>query len=189
MKQPKITEFFQRTPPSRPRTKQLSIFSAMANMEHLGFLQKKAKYKRHREFKWGAGYKKSRFRHGIAYLYNQEQGNLDLAAFDITTHTRVGQCKFDKFLLSNIEVKLQYRHKKIGLTFLKIANRLTINRALFCTTLCKESDYRICTDGMGLLRYALSKNIIKSDQFVNREPIIPIELPRYNLRPRKPKRP
>ena len=140
-------------------------------------------------FKQPLGYKKSRFQHGLAYTCNKDQGNLGLAAFDITTHTCVGQCKFDKFLLSNIEVKPQYRHKKIGLTFLKIANILTINRALFCTTSNSKSDYRICTDGMGLLRHALSKNIIKSDQFVSTEPTSPVELPVYNLRPRKPKLP
>jgi hypothetical protein len=140
-------------------------------------------------FKQPLGYKKSRFRHGLAYTCNKDQGTLGLVVFDIKTHTRVGQCKFDKFSLSNIEVKTQFRHKKIGLTFLKIANILTANRVLFCTTLSGESDYRICTDGMGLLRHALSKNIIKSDQFVSTEPIFPIELPGYNLRPRKPKLP
>lgn len=189
MKQRDIREYLSPPPPPRIGTKQLSIFSAMANLKYRREQQQKAKYQLYQAFKQPLGYKKSRFRHGIAYLYNQDQGNIDLAAFDITTHTCVGQCKFDKYLLSNIEVKPQYRHKKIGLTFLKIANILTINRALFCTTSNSKSDYRICTDGMGLLRHALSKNIIKSDQFVSTEPTIPIELPRYNLRPRKPKLP
>ena len=188
MKQCDIRLYFKRARPPKPGTKQLSIESAMANLKYRREQQQKAKHQLYQAFKQPLGYKKSRFRNGIAYLYSLDQGYLDLTAFDIKTHKKVGDCVFTNLVLSHIHVETLYRHKRIGLTFLKIANMLTSSRVLFCTTLSRKSDYRICAEGMGLLRYAHRKNIIKSDQFIKREPIFPVALPGYNLRPRKPKR-
>lgn len=187
MKQCDIRAFFKRAHPSKPRTKQLSIERAMANLKYRRKQQQKSKHQLYRAFKQPLGYTKYRFRNGIAYLYSLEQGNLDLTAFDIKTHKKVGDCVFTNLVLSHIHIETLYRHKRIGLTFLKIANMLTASRVLFCPTLSRKSDCQICTDGMGLLRYAHRKNIIKPDQFIKREPIFPVALPGYNLRPRKPK--
>ena len=171
----------------RNKTRQLSISSALHNLKHRSKLQKKQRKELYKSFNWKQiphlssykGFKKGRFRQGIAYLVNKCDESIDIVAIDIKTQIKVGSCEFDDLTLTHLNVIRSFRRKRIGLTFLRLANRLLRGSVLFCTSQLINSRFRLSTDAMHLVNFAREKRIINSNQLIDVPMYSPVSSPSY----------
>ncbi|MEC7030044.1 MAG: hypothetical protein VXW87_00020 [Pseudomonadota bacterium] len=193
MKQTDIRYFFVVMPQKHPRqsklrTRQMTIFQAFANVEERRKKQVNTITRLYKNFKWQniphlsayKGFKKARFRSGIAYLCNVFHSSIDLVAIDIASQQRVGECEFDDNILSHINVEPAFRRRKIATTFLSLANTLMANTAQYCTSQLVNSRYRLTEDASYLLQYALKKGLVKKDQLCHSPILSPSQSPCYS---------